>query len=65
MNNKPIQYGHRWLGLGDLVYLITKYTGISWLVHKVSLSTGFECGCFERRQRWNNRLMLRWLVKEK
>jgi len=40
-------------GLGDLVYIITKWTGIEWLTHKYMAVTGFECGCMKRRQKWN------------
>ena len=41
--------------LGDLVYYITKYTGIRWLVKKISKWYGIEdCGCDRRRQEWND-----------
>jgi len=40
--------------LGDLVYYITYYTGIHWLVEKWSLLTGKDCGCKERRKAWND-----------
>ena len=41
--------------LGDLVELITKYTGIKWLVKKVVKWYGYEdCGCEDRRQALNN-----------
>lgn len=40
-------------GLGDLVFYITKYTGIQWIVHKFHKATGFECGCQRRRKKWN------------
>jgi len=42
-------------GLGDLIYFITKYTGIAWLVHKYNRFTGFECGCMQRRQTLNKK----------
>jgi hypothetical protein len=38
--------------LGDLVYYITKYTGIRWVVKKI---WGDDCGCDERRIRWNKK----------
>ena len=38
-------------GLGDLVYLVTKYTGIRWIVKKL---WGEDCGCDERQEEWNN-----------
>ena len=38
-------------GLGDVVYLLTKYTGIRWLVKKI---WGDDCGCDERQEEWNN-----------
>ena len=34
-------------GLGDIVEIITKYTGIKWLVKKV---VGEDCGCDERKE---------------
>lgn len=40
--------------LGDLVFYITKYTGIKWLVNSVSKMLGVDCGCEQRRQDWNN-----------
>jgi hypothetical protein len=40
--------------LGDLVYYVTKYSGIRWLVKLVSYYLGFDCGCDERREKWNN-----------
>jgi hypothetical protein len=43
------------MGLGDLVYYITKYTGIRWLVKKVTKWLGYEdCGCDRRRDEWND-----------
>jgi hypothetical protein len=39
------------MGLGDLVAFITKYTGIAWIVKKMF---GNECGCDERKDKWNN-----------
>ena len=46
-------------GLGDLVYYITKYTGIAWFMHKLHRLTGFECGCMKRRQKWNAKFPFR------
>ena len=40
-------------GLGDLIWLITRWTGIEYLTHRFTKLTGFECGCMRRRQRWN------------
>ena len=34
-------------GLGDVIFIITKYTGIRWLVKKV---WGEDCGCDERQE---------------
>jgi|SaaInlV_120m_DNA_3_1039746.scaffolds.fasta_scaffold01740_10 hypothetical protein len=40
--------------LGDLVHTITKYTGIKWLVKKITKIYGIEdCGCDRRREEWN------------
>ena len=40
--------------LGDLVYYITYYTGINWLVKKISKLLKKDCGCTERRDSWND-----------
>jgi len=37
--------------LGDLVYYITYYTGIRWIVKKI---WGKDCGCDKRRDKWND-----------
>jgi len=37
--------------LGDLVYYITYYTGIRWIVKKI---WGEDCGCDQRREDWND-----------
>ena len=39
--------------LGDLVYKITYYTGIHYLTKKISKLLGKDCGCDERRKKWN------------
>lgn len=39
--------------LGDLIYYITFYTGIHWLVKKVSKLLGKDCGCDKRREDMN------------
>jgi|TARA_R110002153_G_scaffold98322_1_gene233336 hypothetical protein len=35
--------------LGDLVYFITKWTGIRWIWKKIDP----DCGCDARRDKWN------------
>lgn len=40
-------------GLGDLVAVITKYTGIRWLVDTVFGWMGKDCGCSARQDAWN------------
>lgn len=40
--------------LGDLVYYITYYTGIHWLVKKISKALNKDCGCDKRRDEWND-----------
>jgi len=40
--------------LGDIVYYITKYTGIRWVVKKISNLLKKDCGCDKRREDWNN-----------
>lgn len=43
------------MGLGDYIEVITKYTGIKWLVEKVTKLLGYEsCGCENRKQALNN-----------
>tara|TARA_A200000159_G_C7258747_1_gene312096 strand:- start:398 stop:538 length:141 start_codon:yes stop_codon:yes gene_type:complete len=37
--------------LGDLVYYITYYTGIRWVVKKIWAE---DCGCDKRRDDWND-----------
>ena len=39
--------------LGDVVYTITKWTGIYWLVKSISKLLGVDCGCDARRDKWN------------
>jgi hypothetical protein len=40
--------------LGDLLETIFKYTGIKWLVKKVTEAVGIEdCGCESRKQALN------------
>jgi hypothetical protein len=46
--------------LGDLIYYITKYTGIKWIVKKYHKIRGTECGCDERRKKWNEIKIKRW-----
>lgn len=41
------------LGLGDVVESITKATGIKKVVEVVSEVTGLDCGCEERKKKWN------------
>ena len=38
------------MGLGDVIEVITKYTGIKWLVHKIF---GKDCGCDKRKEKLN------------
>lgn len=40
-------------GAGDIVYFITKYTGIKLIVKKMF---GNDCGCDERREKLNVKL---------
>lgn len=40
--------------LGDLIELITTYTGIKWVVKKYSKLTGKDCGCDERKEKLND-----------
>lgn len=40
-------------GLGDIVELITRYTGIKWVVKKLF---GEDCGCDERQEYLNKQV---------
>ena len=40
--------------LGDFIELITTYTGIKWLVKKISKLTGKDCGCDDRKNKLND-----------
>ncbi len=46
--------------LGDLIYYITKYTGIKYLVDQWHKWRGTKCNCPERRQALNNIKIKRW-----
>ena len=41
------------LGLGDVVEKVTKATGIKKVVDAVSDALGVDCGCEERKAKWN------------
>jgi len=40
--------------LGNLIELITKYTGIKSIVKKISKLTGKDCGCEDRKNKLND-----------
>lgn len=40
--------------LGDFIELITTYTGIKWVVKKISKLTGKDCGCNDRKNKMND-----------
>tara|TARA_R110000823_G_scaffold227279_2_gene354657 strand:- start:295 stop:435 length:141 start_codon:yes stop_codon:yes gene_type:complete len=40
--------------LGDFIEKITTYTGIKWLVKKISKLTGKDCGCDDRKNKLND-----------
>ena len=43
------------MNLGNFIELITTYTGIKWLVEKVTKLLGYEdCGCDKRRDDLND-----------
>lgn len=49
------------MGLGDIIELITTYTGIKWLVKKTSKAFGIEdCGCEKRKDKLNEIKIDRW-----
>ena len=54
MTNKNQTKSQEWR-LGDLVSIITKYTGIKWLTDLIVIKMlGFEsCGCEDRKNKLN------------
>ena len=40
--------------LGNLIYTMTYYTGIHWLVKTISKLLKKPCGCDKRRDSWND-----------
>lgn len=42
------------MGLGDIVYYFTHYTGLRWLTKKISKKVNKDCGCDKRREEWND-----------
>lgn len=41
-------------GLGDLIYFITKYTGVKFLYELIRKKLGLgDCGCNERQEKLN------------
>jgi len=46
--------------LGDLIYYITKYTGIKYLVESFHAFNGTKCNCDKRRKSLNNLKIKRW-----
>lgn len=46
--------------VGDLIFCITKYTGIRWLVKKYHSHWGTDCGCDEKRRKLNEIKIERW-----
>jgi len=46
--------------LGDLIYYITKYTGIKYIVETYHAFRGTECKCDDRRNSLNKIKIKRW-----
>ena len=46
--------------LGDLIYYITKYTGIKYIVDTYHSFRGTKCNCPERRKSLNKLKIKRW-----
>ena len=46
--------------LGNLIYYITKYTGIKYLVDSWHKYKGTECNCGKRRKKLNEIKIKRW-----
>lgn len=43
-------------GVGDVIELITRYTGIKWVVNKASKLLNIDCGCDARKEKINVKL---------
>ena len=39
--------------LGNLIAIITKYTGIKWLIKKIYKNKSKDCGCEDRKNTLN------------
>jgi len=46
--------------IGNIIYYITKYTGIKYLVNKYYKLRGTKCGCNDRRKKLNEIKIDRW-----
>jgi hypothetical protein len=46
--------------LGNIIYYITRFTGIKYLVDRYHQFRGSKCNCDERRKKLNNLKFNRW-----
>jgi len=46
--------------IGDIIYYITKYTGIKYLVESYHAFNGTKRNCDKRRKKLNNLKIKRW-----
>ena len=46
--------------LGNIIYYITKYTGIKYLVETYHKYKGTKCDCNKRRNKLNDLKIKRW-----
>jgi len=46
--------------LGDIIYYITKYTGVKHIVETYHAFKGTKCNCDERRKKFNEIKIKRW-----
>ena len=46
--------------LGDLIFYITKYSGIKYLVDAYHSFKGTKCNCDKRRKKLNDLKIKRW-----
>ena len=46
--------------IGDLIFYITKYTGIKYIVDSYHKYKGTKCNCPERRKKLNEIKIKRW-----
>ena len=52
------------VGVGDIIAKVTKATGLDKVVAKFVKKTGIDCGCEDRKKRWNGSRLFQKLSPE-